>query len=287
MRRIPSGLPDPRLPGGELPHRSAAGGWRYATGMAGLFRVARSLVMLGAFLVLTFFATLYVIVVGTVRRDTRHLDRVITTWSRFFLAVAPITYRVEGHEHIDPARQYVVVGNHLSNFDIPLLFLATSPLRVRFFAKKELYKIPLFAQAMDRLGTVRIDRQAGMSAHEAIDVGVAAARRRGFSLLVFPEGTRSRTGEMGQFKKGAFRIAVDNGLPILPVVIAGTFDANPPDRNVIRPATAIARFLAPIDTAGMTVRDDATPLMKKTRAEMETVYEEIRSRAGSHPSAQS
>lgn len=244
--------------------------------MSSLLSVLRTVVLVPIFFVYTLLASLYLIVVGNIRKDAKSLDSVILGWSRLFLKLPPIAYTIEGREHLDPARQYVMVSNHLSNFDIPLLFLAAAPLRIRYLAKAELYKIPIIAQAMAVVGTVKIDRQAGLTAHEAINAGVSDARDRGFSLLVFAEGTRSRTGEMGPFKKGAFRIGIENNLPIVPIVIAGTYDANPPGKWLIRPATARARILPPIETTGMTVRDDGTALMRKTRAEMEAVYDELR-----------
>ncbi|RPI24162.1 MAG: 1-acyl-sn-glycerol-3-phosphate acyltransferase, partial [Actinobacteria bacterium] len=161
--------------------------------MSDVIAAVRTVILVPLFFVYTLLAALYLIVAGNIRRDAGHLDSVIRGWSRLFLGIPPIAYTVEGREHLDPSRQYVMVSNHLSNFDIPLLFLAAAPLRIRYLAKKELYKIPIIAQAMAVVGTVKIDRQAGMSAHEAINAGVADAEARGFSLLVFAEGTRSRT----------------------------------------------------------------------------------------------
>jgi len=243
----------------------------------------RTIVLVPLFFILTLITAIYVTIVGHIRRDSPHNDRVIRAWSSVFLSIPPIRYEVDGTEVVNETQMYVVVSNHLSNFDIPLLF-RTVPLTIRFLAKKEIYKIPFVAQAMDTVGIVKIDRKAGMSTHQAINAGVANAKERGFSLMVFPEGTRSVDGEMKDFKKGAFRIAIDNHLPILPVVIDGTREANPPHQWLIRRARARVRILAPIDTTGMTIREDVSGLLKDTREQMLEVYDEMRR---SHPGSQS
>jgi 1-acyl-sn-glycerol-3-phosphate acyltransferase len=233
----------------------------------------RTLVLVPLFFLLTLLMALLVIIVGRFGPDSPRIESLIQTWSRLFLRIPPVDYASSGSENVVPG-QYVVVSNHLSNFDIPLLF-RTVPLRIRFLAKKEIYKIPLVAQAMDTAGIVKIDRQSGMSTHEAINAAVAASRARGYSLIVFPEGTRSRTGDMGEFKKGAFRIAVDGQLPILPVVINGTFAVNPPGKKMIYPGHADVRILEPIPTSGM-ARKDVKALMGATREQMVAVYASMR-----------
>lgn len=242
--------------------------------MAGI----RTVILVPLFFVVTLVMALAVIIVGWFGPDSPLIESLIQTWSRLFLRIPPVDYAGTGGDHVDPDVQYVVVSNHLSNFDIPLLF-RNVPLKIRFLAKKEIYKIPLVAQAMDTAGIVKIDRQSGMSTHEAINAAAAASRARGYSLIVFPEGTRSRTGNMGDFKKGAFRIAVNGQLPILPVVINGTFAVNPPGRKMIYPGHADIRILGSIPTSGM-ARKDVKALMESTRDQMVAVYEEMRAERG-------
>jgi len=234
----------------------------------------RTVILVPLFFLFTLLMALIVIIVGRFAPDSPRIEGLIQTWSRLFLRIPPVDYGSSGRDNVVPAGKYVVVSNHLSNFDIPLLF-RTVPLRIRFLAKKEIYKIPLVAQAMDTVGIVKIDRQSGMSTHEAINVAVVASRARGYSLIVFPEGTRSRTGDMGGFKKGAFRIAVDGQLPILPVVINGTFAVNPPGKKMIYPGRADVRILEPIPTTGM-ARKDVKALMGATREQMVAVYASMR-----------
>ncbi len=163
---------------------------------------------------------------------------------------APVSLEVTGAEKIDTARQYVFVANHLSNYDIPVMF-RTIPVPIRYLAKKEIYKIPIVAQAMNRIGIIKTDRQAGGAAHALINEGVTAAKERGHSLIIFPEGTRSRDGKFGPLKKGAFRIAIANELPVVPVTIQGTWEVWPPEAKMFFPGAATAVVHDPIETMGM------------------------------------
>ena len=212
-----------------------------------------------------------VIVYGWFRPAAPLHDRIVRNFARVFLAIAPVRIAMEGRELIDPEVRYVVVSNHLSMFDIPLLFHVL-PIKGRFLSKKELFRIPLIGQAMRTIGIVEIDRASSGSSRAAINEGVTLAAERGYSLIVFAEGTRSRDGELLPFKKGAFRIAIDTGLPLLPVVIEGTNQVSRPGSKVIRPGTVKVRVLPPIATADLTNRDDLNPLVKQVEADITETY---------------
>ncbi len=237
----------------------------------------KTIVLVPAFFLVTIALAALVLTLAWRDADDPRIERVIQWWSERFLALAPVDSVVHGAEKIDPERRYVFVANHLSNFDIPLLLRAI-PERVRFLAKKELYKIPVFGQAMDKVGIVKIDRTRAMTAHEAINAAAREVLGRGYSLIVFPEGTRSRTGEMQRFKKGAFRIAIDNQVPIVPVVLEGTQDVWPPGAKVFYPGSASVTILDPIETTGRAGNVDIGELTELTRARMLEVYEQQRSR---------
>ncbi len=209
------------------------------------------------FFIFTLGLATYVIIFALVRPHHPYIDRIIRFWARRFLSVGPVRLEVEGTELVDPDGEYVYVANHLSNLDIPLLFAAL-PSRIRFLSKAEVYKIPLVAGAMRRVGIVRVDRQAGQKAHAAINAGIAEARSNGYSLIIFPEGTRSRDGEFHGFKKGAFRIAIANGLPIVPVTIEGTWEAWPPGSKLVYPGHAKVVVHAPIPVDGLDLTDIGT-----------------------------
>ncbi len=210
----------------------------------------RTAVAVPTFFLLTLVLAGAIVVVSFVKRDSPAIDSIIRFWSRLFLSTAPVSLEAIGADQIDTSRQYVFVANHLSNYDIPVMF-RTIPVPIRYLAKKEIYKIPIVAQAMKRIGIVKTDRQAGGAAHALINQGVSAAKARGHSLIIFPEGTRSRDGKFGPFKKGAFRIAIANELAVVPVTIQGTWEAWRPEAKIFFPGAATTIIHDPIETAGM------------------------------------
>jgi 1-acyl-sn-glycerol-3-phosphate acyltransferase len=212
----------------------------------------RTAVAVPTFFLFTILLAGVIFVISMVRRDSPVVDRMIRLWSRLFLTLGPITFERPDSSHIDTSSQYVFVANHLSNFDIPVMFLSV-PVPIRYLAKKEVYRIPVVAQAMNAIGIIKTDRQAGVGSHTLINQGVAAAKARGHSLIIFPEGTRSRDGKLGGFKKGAFRIAIANGLPVVPVSIRGTFEVWPPDAKMFFPGHAEVVVHEPIPTVDLTL----------------------------------
>lgn len=214
----------------------------------------RTAIAVPTFFLFTLFLAAAIILVSFVNRNSPAIDGLIRFWSRLFLTVAPLSMEVTGRDNIDPTRQYVFVSNHLSNFDIPVMF-RTIPVPIRYLAKKEIYRIPIVAQAMNRIGIVKTDRQAGGAAHALINKGVAAAKARGHSLIIFPEGTRSKDGKLGTFKKGAFRIAIANQLPVIPITVQGTWDVWPPDAKMFFPGHATVVVHEAIETDGMNLGD--------------------------------
>jgi len=182
--------------------------------------------------VMTFICGSYLIILLKVRPKTRQVPRVMRIWAKTFLFVTGTRVAVEGAERIDPKGSYVFTGNHSSNLDIPVI-MGKLPVSIRFLAKKELFKIPVLGGAMRAIHMVETDRRLGPTAHRAINEQVATVVSEGFSLMIFPEGTRSENGEMLAFKKGAFRIAVENAIPVVPVTIAGALEAWKPHAKLI------------------------------------------------------
>ncbi len=217
-------------------------------------------------------------VVGHLRPLSPLVQRIIVGWSRSWLVPAGVSLEVRGAEHVDTSRSYVVVANHLSNMDIMVCFVAL-PVPIRYLAKKELFRVPLLAQAMRAIGIVEVDRQhRGAATINAVNRQSRMVMERGLSLIVYPEGTRTRSGETRTFKKGAFTMAVDSGLPVIPVAIHGTREVWSPGSWWIRSGPVTVVIDPPIETAGLT-RSDVTDLRDRVQG---IVVEHVRAIMSNH-----
>ena len=175
---------------------------------------------------------------------------------RLGLFLSGVKLRVEGYEHVQHDRAAVYAVNHTSNVEPPLLFEALSPLfpRLSVLYKAELRKLPILVRAFDLAGFVPLERSNPDQSLPAID-RAAEVLRAGRSFMIFPEGTRSRTGSLLPFKKGGFIMALKAQAPVVPTAIVGATDAMRKGSFVIRPVTVTVKFSAPIDTVGMTIED--------------------------------
>ena len=243
-----------------------------------VLRGLRTFAVAPVFLVGTLVAASIVFVLAVFDRD-RIVDRVIRRWSRFFLWLAGSSLTTDGRDNFEADRQYVFIANHLSNLDIPVMFLATE-MPIRYLAKAELFKIPVLKQAMEAIGIVRVDRIAGAAIHYEVNEGVAAVKGHGQSLIIFPEGTRSVSGEMAGFKKGAFRIAITSGLDIVPVTIAGTWESWRPHSKIVNGGPIRAVIHEPIPVQDLTVAD-IDSLREQVHGVIAKEYENLRAGIGS------
>jgi 1-acyl-sn-glycerol-3-phosphate acyltransferase len=151
---------------------------------------------------------------------------------------------VRGREHADPAGPAVFMANHQSFLDGPLLFLLI-PRPLRVIIKKSVFHVPVLGQGMRFVGFVPVDRKGARTGRAAIERSVRAMKEKGYSFLVFPEGTRSRTGVLQAFRRGGFFLALASGAPIIPVSIQGTFALMPKGRLVPRKGPIRVTFHPP------------------------------------------
>jgi 1-acyl-sn-glycerol-3-phosphate acyltransferase len=171
--------------------------------------------------------------------------RTMRWWGTTVIRLGGWTVRVEGMEEL-PAGGAVLVANHQSLVDIPLL-LSAFPRPVKFLAKRELGEIPVFGKAMTAAGNLFINRDDPRDAvHMLRDAG--GRLRSGHLLVVFPEGTRSGDGKVGEFKPGAFFLAQKSGAPVVPVYIDGGRNALPKGRLWFRPAELRVKVLPPLSS---------------------------------------
>jgi 1-acyl-sn-glycerol-3-phosphate acyltransferase len=221
-----------------------------------------SIIILGIILVTAFMAVMAILVsFVTAGGDTAH--KVGRIWAKCILALSNIRVTVKGLSNLEPSRSYIYMVNHMSNFDIPVL-QAFLPVQFRWLAKAELYKIPVFGYAMKRAGYISIDRSDRKSAIESLNKAVKIVRD-GISVVIFPEGTRSRTHNIQPFKKGGFFLAVDSGAPIIPIIIYGTERIMPKKQMLIKSGDVTLEIAKPINSSDYT-RKTKNDLMDKVRS---------------------
>jgi 1-acyl-sn-glycerol-3-phosphate acyltransferase len=190
---------------------------------------------------------------------------------RIGLFLSGIETIVEGAERIERGRAAVYAINHASNVEPPIIFHVLHELfpRLRILYKAELRKLPVLVRAFDLAGFVPLERGNRDQSLPAIE-RAAAGLRDGNSFLIFPEGTRSRTGELLPFKKGGFIMAIKGQAPIVPVAIIGARNAMHKGSLVIQPVRVRVRFGEPVETKGMTL-EDRDRLMAEVRARVQAL----------------
>jgi 1-acyl-sn-glycerol-3-phosphate acyltransferase len=190
--------------------------------------------------------------------------------ARLALALAGIRYRVAGRENVPPSA-VVFCSNHESNVDPPVLFEALHR-RLRILYKAELHKFPVMGTVLDVGGFVPIDRSDRESAMRSIAEG-ARSLKAGNSFLIFPEGTRSRSGDLLPFKKGGFIMALEAQVPVVPVAISGGRAAMRKGSPIVRPVRVTVRIGKPVPTAGLGLehRDE---LIAQVRTEVQKLLAE-------------
>ena len=197
-------------------------------------------------------------------------DRYEVGW--LFHSIAPTAVRlnpfwdfhVVDEVHPDPRRPYVFVANHQSNADAFLV--AMLPWEMKWLSKKSMFDIPLLGWMMRVAGDVEVDRGNKESARQAI-VEMRERLDRRLSVIIFPQGTRSPDGTVGPFREGAFRLAIEKGVDVVPLAVAGTAESLPKGSLAFRKTSATVTVLPPVSTKGLTV-EDAPKLAEQVREQI-------------------
>jgi 1-acyl-sn-glycerol-3-phosphate acyltransferase len=219
---------------------------------------------------------LYTIVLGTLSIVSSFWDRsgdfghrCARAWSSWILKTTGVQVRVDGLEQLDPACSYVLAANHQSIYDIPILF-ASLPLQLRIVAKASLGSFPFLGWHLQRTGHLLVDRKnPGADIFEKMKRLVGASH----SLIVFPEGTRSVDGTVGRFKKGPFLVAIDAGLPVVPVSVAGSRQVMTKGQLMVRPGAVRVTIHEPMPTAGLR-REGVIEFGNRVRAIVKSAVDE-------------
>ena len=213
----------------------------------------RTIITMTTIVIMTIVISVLCIIFSIFGPYTKIINLLAKAWTGSMLLAAGAKLEVEGLEKIDRSKSYIVVGNHQSHFDVFAIFFKL-PLTARFMAKKELYKIPIFGWALTATGTVRIDRSNREKSIASMNDALTRIRK-GVTVVVFPEGTRSEDGTIKKFKKGGFVLALKGGIPIVPVSISGSRFILGKNKANVKSGKIKMVFGNPIDTTSYSYQD--------------------------------
>lgn len=221
----------------------------------------------GLFLVTFWFTAIAVIapiVIGLflITKNEHVIFKPIRFFVRAGLMLVGVKVEVEGLENLDPHQPYILTPNHQSFIEVPL-FVTYLDRYPAYLAKKEVFKYPIFGYGIGLLKVVPVDRSNSPSAVESAKAATENIRQ-GKSYMVYPEGTRSKDGTLLPFKKGAFMMAIDAGVPVVPVTVSGATKIMPKGEFKVFPSTVRLTIHEPISTTGYS-KENVAELMRRTR----------------------
>jgi 1-acyl-sn-glycerol-3-phosphate acyltransferase len=229
----------------------------------------RTIAYLAALLVFTTYYGLQCIIAGLFRVpyvEGGIYDRCQRRYGMSILRATGMDVTVDGAERIAAGGPQILLVNHSSFFDI-LALLAWLPVYGKFIAKKELFRIPIFGGAIKAAGMVRIDRGNRSQAFSAYEDAARQMADKKLTIIIYPEGTRTLTGELLPFKKGPFVFAIGSQAPVIPVYVGGAFDIQPKGSVAVRGTRMHIAIGEPIPTAGITM-DERDALVERARNAM-------------------
>jgi len=202
-------------------------------------------------------------IMGSISLAVAHWDtngnkqlKVARTWSRMLLFIAGAKVKTVGLEKIEPGVSYVIVCNHVSYMDTPVL-MAHLPVNFRFMAKQELFKVPFIGPHLTKAGHISVPLDDWRAALKVLGSVGATLKEKGQSVLIFPEGGRSENGQLQEFKDGAAYLAIKGQVKILPAAIVGIYDVLPMHSGHMRPGHVTLRIGDPLDVSGLKSSDRA------------------------------
>lgn len=195
-----------------------------------------------AWTIVTALVTIFAVLLGLYGT---WLEKFIRFWARFVCVVALCPVSIEGLENIDPNEQYIFLANHQGMFDVFVIY-GYLPNRFAWIMKQELRKIPLVGFACKKIGHIFIDRSSPVKSMQSIAQAEKVLAEHGASIMMFPEGTRTRTGEVGRLKGGAFKMASDLNFEIAPLTIRGSFEVMPKGSYWINPHRISVKYHKPL-----------------------------------------
>jgi 1-acyl-sn-glycerol-3-phosphate acyltransferase len=223
----------------------------------------RAVFLLGLWVWAIGFVAPFIIMLAILTGNEEFIYRPVRFFVRLGVALVGVHVEVSGLENLNPAQTYLFTPNHQSVLEVALLmtYLGRNP---AYLAKKELFKFPVFGPGMRVIKIVPVDRRDRQAAIKAARA-VAANLQKGKSYVVHPEGTRSPDGRLLQFKKGAFLMAIEAGVPVVPVTISGSGALMPKNKIKLYPGTVRITIHKPIEVHGYS-KENIAQLMEMTRS---------------------
>jgi 1-acyl-sn-glycerol-3-phosphate acyltransferase len=232
--------------------------------------------LLGVFLLAFWFASIaliapFLIAIVLITKNENLLYSPVRLFIKAGLAMVRVRVEVTGLERLDPKQTYIFTPNHQSLIEVPL-WVAYLGRNIAYLGKKEIFKYPIFGYGIRLVGVVPVDRSNSPAAVESAKLATENIRR-GKSYVVYPEGTRSSDGGLLPFKKGAFMMAIDAGVPVVPITISGATRIMPKGQIKIFPSTVRVTIHEPISTAGYS-KANIAELIDKTKRKIFSALDE-------------
>ena len=215
-------------------------------------------------------AILELLLIWADRKRGRVFHAIARSWARTVLRLCGVRVRVRGLENVDFSRNYVYVSNHASMFDIPVI-VSSVPDQIRIIYKKELEVIPFFGWGLKFGSYIGIDRGRGTKALRSLESAVEKIRR-GASVLMYAEGTRTLDGKLQQFKRGAFNLALRAGTPVVPLTVNGSFTILPKHSMNVRPGSVELVLGIPVPVPRGNGKEAELELMQNVHAAIARQY---------------